>query len=122
MSTDDEFDEYTEVFEAVYAAMHDAALMANTTARITPPVLYQALGNLRAAAGALTEILPSITRAARAGAEQLTLQDSDGGNPHQQLADSLTTLDDATRTAHNLLNLLDTAQGKVGSVGYSDGD
>ncbi len=120
MSTDAEFDEYTEAFEAVYAAMHDAALIANTTARITPPVLYQALGNLRAAAGALTEILPSLTRSTRAGADGLTLQDSDGGDPQQHLTDTLTTLEDATRTAHTLLALLDTAQSKVGSVGYHE--
>ena len=120
MPTDDEFDEYTEAFDAVYAAMHDAALIANTTAAITPPVLYQALGNLRAATGALTEILPSLSRSARAGAEQFDLQDSDGGDPHQQLTDSVTALEDATRTAHNLLALLNTAQNKVSSVGYRD--
>ena len=120
MPTDDEYDEYTEAFDAVYAAMHDAALIANTTAAITPPVLYQALGNLRAATGALTEILPSLTRSARTGAGQLDLQDSDGGDPNQQLSDSLTTLEDANRAAHNLLALLDTAQGKVGSVGHRD--
>lgn len=120
MPTDDEYDEYTEAFDAVYAAVHDAALMANTTAAITPPVLYQALGNLRAATGALTEILPSLTRSAQAGAGQLDLQDSDGGDPHQQLASGLSTLEDATRMAHELLILLDTAQGKLGSVGYRD--
>ena len=120
MPTEDEYDEYTEAFEAVYAAMHDAAMIANTTAAITPPVLYQALGNLRAATGALTEILPSLTRSARTGAGQLDLQDSDGGDPNQQLSDSLTTLEDANRAAHNLLALLDTAQAKVGSVGYRD--
>lgn len=120
MPTDDEFDEYTEAFEAVYAAMHDAALIANTTAAITPPVLYQALGNLRAATGALTEILPSLARSARTGAEGLDLQDADGGDPRRQLTDSLTTLEDASRTAHNLLTLLDSAQAKVGSVGYRE--
>ena len=120
MSTDDEFDEYTEVFEAVYAAMHDAALLANTTAAITPPVLYQALGNLRAATGALTEVLPSLARAARTGAEGLELYDTDGNDPQQQLSHVLITLEDAAGAAQNLLVLFDTAQAKVGSVGYRE--
>jgi len=118
MPTDDEFDEYTEAFDAVYAAMHDAALIANTTAAITPPVLYQALGNLRAAIGALTEILPSLTRSARTAADGLDLQDSEGGDPQQQFDMSLATLEEAARSAQTLLAQLNTAQSQIGSVGY----
>lgn len=116
--SDDEFDEYLEAFDTAYDAMRDVALLANTTPRITPLVLYQALGNVRAAIGALTEALPSLARAARAGAEQLDLYDSDGHDPQQQLTDALHTLEDATRTAHQLLAQLDSAQSKIGSVGY----
>ena len=120
MSAEDQYDEYLETFDAVYAAMHDAALLANTTARITPPVLYQALGNLRAAMGALTEVLPSLARAGRTGAEDLELYDSDGNDPQQQLTLTLNGLEDATRVAHQLLTQLDTAQAQIGSVGHRD--
>ncbi len=120
MSQEDQYDEYLETFDAVYAAMHDAALLANTTARITPPVLYQALGNLRAAIGALTEILPSLARATRSGAEGLELYDTDGNDPGQQLTLAVQALEEATRTTHQLLALLDTAQAQIGSVGHRD--
>ena len=120
MSQEDQYDEYLEIFDAVYAAMHDAALLANTTARITPPVLYQALGNLRATTGALTEILPSLARATRTGAADLELYDSDGNDPQQQLTRALNGLEDATRVAHQLLTHLDTAQAQIGSVGHRD--
>ena len=118
MSQEDHYDEYLEAFDAVYAAMHDAALLANTTARMTPPVLYQALGNLRAATGALTEVLPSLARATRTGASDLELYDTDGNDPQQQLTGALHSLEDATRTAHQLLNQLDAAQAQIGSVGH----
>ena len=118
--SDDDYDEYLEVFDTVYEAMHDAALLANTTPRITPPVLYQVLGNLRAAIGALTEMLPSLARAARTGTADLKLYDSDGKDPQQQLAHALSGLEDATRTAHQLLTQLDTAQAQIGSVGHRD--
>lgn len=117
MSTADDFD---EVFDAAYDAMHNAARLANTTAAITPPLLYKALGNLRATTGALTELLASLARAARTGAKHLELYDSDGKDPHEQLTAALHTLEDATRTAHQLLAQLDTAQGQVGSVGCRD--
>ena len=120
MSLEDQDDEYLDVFEAAYAAMHDAALLANTTVRITPPVLYQALGNLRAATGALTEILPSLARATRTSAEDLELYDSDGNDPQQQLTLTLNGLEDATRIAHQLLTQLDAAQAQIGSVGHRD--
>lgn len=89
MSADDQYDEYLDTFDAVSDAMHDAALLASTTAAITPPVLYQALGNLRAATGALTEVLPSLARATRTGASDLELYDTDGNDPQQQLAGAL---------------------------------
>lgn len=117
MSTADDFD---EVFDAAYDAMHNAARLANTTAAITPPLLYKALGNLRAATGALTEVLPSLASGARTGAEQLELYDSDGRDPHEQLTATLHSLEEAARTAHQLLTQLDTAQSQLGSVGHRD--
>lgn len=120
MPVEDQYDEFVEAFDAVYAAMHDAAMLANTTARIPPPVLYQALGNLRAATGALTEILPSLARATRTSAEDLELYDSDGNDPDKQLTATLNSLEDATRTAHQLLTQLDAAQSQIGSVGHRE--
>lgn len=48
-------------------------------------MLYQTLGNLSAIAGFLQQILPSLTRSAHTGGQQLELYDSEGGNPAQQL-------------------------------------
>ena len=120
MSIADQYEEYTEAFDAAYDALHEVASLANTTASITPPVLYQALGNLSAIAGFLQQILPSLARSARTGGQQLELYDSEGGNPAQHLASTTQILEDATIAAGQLLHLLQTAHSQIASVGYRD--
>ena len=120
MSIADQYDEYTEAFDTAHDALHEVASLANTTASITPPVLYQALGNLNGIAGMLQEILPSLARAARTGGAELELYDSEGGDSAQHLSAGTRILEDAAVTAGQLLHLLQTAHAEIASVGYRD--
>ena len=120
MSIADQYDEYTEAFDTAYDALHEATSIANTTASITPPVLYEALGNLSAIAGFLQQILPSLARSARTGGQQLELYDSEGGNPAQQLESTTQILEDAAIAAGQLRHQLQAAHSEIASVGYRD--
>ena len=112
MSIADQYDEYTEAFDTAYDALHEATSIANTTASITPPVLYEALGNLSAIAGFLQQILPSLARSARTGGQQLELYDSEGGNPAVRLR---------TRTVEERADRAPRLDGPAGRGGFRAG-
>lgn len=111
-------DEYIEQFDSAYDAVQELARRVNNTRSIDPPTLYQALGNLSGIAGFLQEALPSLARAARTGAAELELYDSEGGDPSEHLAITARTLEDAAVEAGRLLKQLQDAHSEIAGVGY----
>lgn len=117
---DDQHELLGQVGDAAYDAMRELARTANTSRAISPPTLYQALGNLSSITGMLHEILPSLARAARTGGTELELDDSEGGNPAQHLAATTQALDEAAVEVGRLLTQLQAAHAQLASVGFRD--
>lgn len=107
-----------DIYDQAHDDLRALAAQANNTPAISPPDLYDALGNLSGAVAGLSEALPSLARAVRAAAADLDLYDSDGGDPDQAVQTAALTLETAGREALVLLGLIQQAHTQLASVGY----
>lgn len=87
--------------------------------QVTPPQLYDILGNLDSGYGHLaSQVLDHIARAAAETARQVPLTHDAGDDPAQALREAVDLIQQASAKANEVGQLLSAAQHAIAQVGY----